>query len=349
MAATESNVAGTINNAPYYSGDPVNRQPERWKSLPYSLIDELNNPKGYRPDKGLIDAVNVALTLGQPLLLTGEPGTGKTQLAYSIAYELGFDTPYKFETKSTTEGRDLFYSFDTLGRFHAASHKDESIDPVNFITYNALGMAIIRANPQATVADVLPPTYVHPLEQKRSIVLIDEVDKAPREVPNDILNEIESMYFRIPELGHREVRAETQWQPVVIITSNSEKALPDAFLRRCVYYNIPFPPRELLQEILNERVGKRLHGFGNLLDELLDLFYWLREPRQGLQKKPGTAEILSWTLALGSKNPDPATSLKKQKDLITASYHVLFKNKEDHKNANKLIDEWAKTSSHRVS
>ena len=342
MSATESMINDALKGKLFYSGNPQKREPGRWKSLPFSQLDKLNDPTGYRPDKGLVDAVNVALTLGQPLLLTGEPGTGKTQLAYSIAYELGFEAPLKFETKSGTEGRDLFYTFDTLGRFHAASHEGNEINPVNFITYNALGKAILYANNPDEVGDVLPPELGNHMEKQRSVVLIDEVDKAPREVPNDILNEIEAMYFRIPELGNRVVKADNEMRPIVIITSNSEKALPDAFLRRCIYYHIPFPDRELMQQILVERIGKQLTDNNAMLDDVLSLFQWLRQEGSGLRKKPGTAELLNWAQFLSNQTFDTNTSLKNDTALQATCYHTLFKTQDDLKLAPQLVAAWAK-------
>ena len=137
---------------------------------------------------GLRNAVNVALLLNQPLLLTGAPGSGKTRLADSVAYELDLGTPLKFETKSTSQARDLFYVYDALGRFH----KDrEGADALSYITFNALGLAILRTLDGNTAGNYLPASQV-PKEPRRSVVLIDEIDKAPRDFPNDVLNELVS-------------------------------------------------------------------------------------------------------------------------------------------------------------
>src|SRR5262249_1074912 len=157
------------------------------------------------------------------------------------------------------------------------------------LTYQALGLAILRANPPDAVRHLLPSAFAHP-GATRSIVLIDEVDKAPRDFPNDILNEIERLYFRIPELGNVLAAAPPDLVPVVVITSNSERNLPDAFLRRCIYYDVPFPDRERLREIVSLRLGDGIRGASKFLDDVLDFFVFLRSPERRLRKRPGTAE-----------------------------------------------------------
>lgn len=217
----------------------------------------------YRPDPGLKDAVNAALLLGQPLLLTGEAGAGKTRLAEHLAWQLGLGEPLRFETKTTSQARDLFYLYDALRHFQAVQIRDparsaQAADPLDYFTLNPLGLAILRSQPQTALAKrgLLPLLERHGERHtaaRRSLVLIDEIDKAPRDFPNDILNEIETLFFRIPELAERidnvPVRADPALRPVVVITSNSEKHLPEPFLRRCVYYHIPFPDREQMHAI----------------------------------------------------------------------------------------------------
>ena len=208
--------------------------------------EKLNDPQLYIPSAGLVDAVNVALTLGQPLLLTGDPGTGKTELAWHIAYQfqLGGELdeatkemvykPLVFTAQTTSIANDLFYKYDAVGHFQYNQNNKiplpiEEIES-NYIHYNALGEAIRR--------------------QERRVVLIDEIDKAPRDLPNDILFAIEKLSFKVPELKNKEYKTHKALRPIILLTSNSEKNLPDAFLRRVVYYHIPPPTQAELLEIL---------------------------------------------------------------------------------------------------
>jgi MoxR-like ATPase len=324
---------------PFYTGKPENRQPQL-AELPISRRAGHEDPAGYLPDSGLVDAVNVALLLGQPLLLTGEAGTGKTQLAYSVAWELGFDEPLKFETKSTSTSRELFYTYDTLGRFHAAQTGEGSQNSLDYLTYNALGLAILRANEKAAVAPWLPKDFKHDGPAKRSVVLIDEVDKAPRDFPNDILNEVEGMYFKIPELRHVKISAGASMRPILIITSNSEKHLPNAFLRRCIYYNIPFPNGKRLTEIVTARLGRFTGGSSQMLDDALDLFFTLRRPDSGLHKKPATAELLGWLLVLHEIGGDGKNPLRQAPERIALSLNTLVKTAEDQERAKTVLEEW---------
>src|SRR5262245_39194104 len=165
-----------------------------------------------------------------------------------------------------------------------------------------LGEAILRANPPGTYLQLTQPA--EHFERERSIVLIDEIDKAPRDVPNDLLNEFENMEFEVPELQTR-IRADPAYRPVLILTSNSERNLPDAFLRRCIYYNIPFPGEDTRQEdiaraqkhALLRIIQARLPSISVdtvWLEEALELFRLFRERGRGMQKYPGTAELLNW-------------------------------------------------------
>jgi MoxR-like ATPase len=323
----------------YYSGNPQNRRAPGELRLPGSRRAKQTDPAGYKPDQGLIDAVNVALMLGQPLLLTGEPGTGKTQLANSVAWELGFDPPLMFETKSTNTARDLFYTYDTLSRFHAAQTGDGSQRSLDYITYNALGTAILRSNAEPDVKQWLPEGFEHG-GQRRSVVLIDEVDKAARDFPNDLLNEVEGMYFKVPELGNAKIAAGEEMRPILIITSNSEKHLPDAFLRRCIYYNIPFPNKERLTDIILKRIGS--FDGDVLLSDSLDFFSRLREPNSGLHKKPATAELLAWLISLREKGMKVDRPLKDDPEVVVSTLSTLVKSVEDQTIARTVLSDWLK-------
>lgn len=292
----------------------------------FKTNEKLNDPELYRPSDDLVDAVNVALTLGQPLLLTGDPGTGKTELAWHIAYqfklggELDEETktmvykPLVFTAQTTSNATDLFYKYDAIGHFqynHNQNNKDplpvEEIEKL-YIHYNALGEAIKR--------------------QERLVVLIDEIDKAPRDLPNDILFAIEKLSFKVPELKNKEHKTSKTLRPIIILTSNSEKNLPDAFLRRVVYYHIPPPTQAELLEILSLKTD----GFTKIERELIiDHFNDILE--MGFKKRPATAELIYWALLLKDLE-FPINQLGKKltgdnKQKLAMSYSVLAKNRED--------------------
>ena len=322
-------------NYPYYTAEPKPR-PDNPVDLPLSQYEQQTDPQYYLPDEGLVDAVNVALMLGQPLLLTGEAGAGKTQLAYHIAHQLGLDRPLKFETKSDSKAKDLFYFYDYLAHFHG---KENSCPQCEFITYHALGLAILRANPYAKIKDLVNQAYAQDYQDKpptRSVVLIDEIDKAQRDFPNDILNEVELMSFKIPELENAEIKADVKMRPILILTSNSEKHLPDAFLRRCIYYHIPFPDDDRLKQIIDSRLGNAIKHSTPFIDNALDLFFKLRD--SGMQKKPATAELLNWLTVLKMRFKDSENPLSKPHQSLTLS--TLVKNEEDIAIAKAVIENW---------
>lgn len=329
-----------------YQGDPE-KSAGKWP-LPAPLGRGLDDPADYVADDGLREAVNVALHLGRPLLLTGLPGSGKTQLSASVAWELGYEPVLKFETKSTSVARDLFYTYDTVGRFHAVQTKVKKAAAVDFLTYNALGLAIVLSRRRAEIEDFLPPGFPAAAEAlgegfgaewtpRRSVVLIDEVDKAPRDFPNDLLNEIERFYFRIPELGNRVLRADPELPPIVIITSNSEKNLPAAFLRRCVFYDIPFPEGPRLERIVRRRMGEIGEGAGELLASALQLFALLRRESAAGQQ-PGTAELLDWLTVLAKRGIRPDQSLRQvDRELLEGTLGTLLKNATDVERGRELL------------
>jgi MoxR-like ATPase len=307
--------------------------------------------RDYVPDPHLSHAVNVALSLGMPLLLTGEPGTGKTQLASVVAHDLGIFPPLKFETKSTSQSKDLFYTYDALTAFKMK----DATDPRTFIHYQALGRAILEAFPadDPRIAALLPPdqpgAWRHPGAPRRSVVLIDEIDKAPRDFPNDLLNEIERLSFRVPELSNAatpganggDAGPPARFRPIVIITSNSEKGLPDPFLRRCVYYDIPFPKPEAMRDIVAARI-KPLGKGSIMLKDALDLFYSLRrEQGARLNKQPSTAELLNWLQVLLHRGVRPEDSLRAQPDLVRETASALIKNAADRDKAFAGVQAWA--------
>ena len=324
---------------PYYVATPTDHERVAEQvDLPTPWRTRMGSIAAYRPDPGLVDAVNVALLLGQPLLVTGDPGTGKTQLAWHLCWQLGLgDSPLVFEAKSTSTARDVFYTFDTLGRFHAAQIGQVATSSLDYLNYSALGRAILLANESRDVAHWLPKDFVHN-GPRRSVVLIDEVDKAPRDFPNDILNEIENMYFRVPELSNTLISAPEHMRPVLVITSNSEKSLPDAFLRRCIYYNIPFPNSEKLSEIVKAHMQDVGSAPDSYLKYALDFFGKLRQSE--LRKKPATAELLGWLLYLGERISDKKAPFGEHREVLLGSLSVLVKSAEDQDVAVTVMKEW---------
>lgn len=312
------------------SGDTV--------ALPRSRRLGFLAPENYQADAGLVDAVNVALVLGQPLLLTGEPGTGKTQLAYALAWELGLEPVLKYETKSTSVATDLFYSYDVLRRFQHAQSGIDLGSSLPYITFNALGTAILRTRPRPAVEHLLPADAEH-AGPRRSVVLIDEIDKAPRDFPNDLLNELDQLYFRVPEVDDRRVQADPDHRPIILLTSNSEKDLPDAFLRRCIFFNIPFPGRDEMRRIVEARIGLSVHPHDGFLGAALDLFYQLRDPQNALRKRPATAELLDWVgtlVSLAGEGADPLAD----RTVAERTMSCLIKTVEDQEKGRRIIRQW---------
>ncbi len=294
--------------------------------------DALKDPAGYIAGTELTRAVNVALALRMPLLVTGDPGTGKTQLAYRMAAELQLGPVLRFDTKSSSQAGDLFYQFDSVRQFTQSQLKAAAgaslPAPTDFIRWQAMGLAILRAQAPADAAlATLGAAHPGHAAATRSLVLIDEIDKAPRDFPNDLLNQIENREFQVPELG-AQFRAGEAQAPVVLITSNSEKQLPEAFLRRCVYHHIEFPKDlDELQSILGERL-KRLPLAGTAMREAVTRFFEIRADR-GFSRAPSTSELLDWLRALAAAGLNGDQPLDDQPQALQAAAGSLFKTRED--------------------
>ena len=240
-------------------------------------FDRFRGTDSYIASEDLRHAVNVAIALERPLLIRGEPGTGKTLLAENAAVALGLEL-MTWHVKSTTKARDGLYIYDTVARLHDSRFGDVDVTDISrYIKLGPLGRALSA--------------------DSRVVLLIDEIDKADIEFPNDLLLEIDAMRFHIDETGEEVVAAE---RPFVVITSNNEKELPDAFLRRCVFHFIQFPEPALMRDIV------RVHHpdiEDKVLDQCLEIFYGLRNtPR--LRKPPSTSELVDWICALRKAGVD---------------------------------------------
>jgi len=227
--------------------------------------------KGYIVSRPLVEAVNCAIALERPLLVKGEPGTGKTLLAHHIAEGLGLPME-SWHIKSTSKAMEGLYVYDTLQRLNDARFGEGNVGDIR---------SYIKLGPVGRVFSA----------PKRQLLLIDEVDKADLEFPNDILRELDEMRFTVMETGDEVVAKE---RPLVIITSNNEKELPDAFLRRCVFHFIEFPEPDMMRKIVEVH---HPNVDTTLLDQVLIKFYWLRG-QPDLRKKPSTSELIDWIAAL---------------------------------------------------
>ena len=256
----------------------------------------------YVAEKDLTVAVNAAIRLERPLLVKGEPGTGKTELARQIAEALGLDL-IEWTVKSTTKAQQGLYEYDAVSRLRDSQLGDERVNDVsNYIRRGKLW--------EAFAAD------------KKTVLLIDEIDKADIEFPNDLLQELDRMEFYVYETGET---IQARQRPIVIITSNNEKELPDAFLRRCFFHYIRFPEMDTLQQIVD------VHYPGikqTLVREALTQFYAIRET-PGLKKKPSTSEALDWIRLLVSDDVEPETLRGDAKNALPKLHGALLKNEQD--------------------
>lgn len=256
--------------------------------------------KDYVASEDLMRSVNIAIALQKPLLIKGEPGTGKTMLAEAISKALDKDLII-WNIKSTTKAQDGLYVYDVVQRLYDSQFGNEGVDDIaKYVKMGKLGEAFSS--------------------EKQVILLIDEIDKADLEFPNDLLWELDKMEFYIPETKET---VKAQQRPIVIITSNAEKELPDAFLRRCIFHYIDFPNEDQMREIINVHFDKLED---RLLDQVMETFYWIRE-LYNIQKKPSTSEVIDWihALTLGGVDPEEIRAkvpfagvlLKKNEDIDT--------------------------------
>ena len=273
-------------------------------------FERFEGTSGYIASRSLIDAVNCALALERPLLVKGEPGTGKTLLAHHVAEGLGMEMD-SWHIKSTSKAEDGLYVYDTVQRLNDARFGDGDVKDIrSYIRLGPLGRVFSSAS--------------------RQVLLIDEIDKADLEFPNDILRELDEMQFTVMETGDEVVAKE---RPMVIITSNNEKELPDAFLRRCVFHFIDFPDVDQMREIVDvhhPNVEKKL------LEQVLVKFYWLRQQKE-LRKRPSTSELIDWITALVRAGADPK-ALEQEVPFMGA----LLKNEQDTRTIGSFLEKGGK-------
>lgn len=253
------------------------------RTLPHTHRNLEDAAPSYRADPGLSTAINMAIAVGAPLLLTGEPGTGKTQVAYHLKWF--FDIPlFEFVVRSTSTAEDLKYEFDAVAYLRSAQDDSEEKRPREaFLTPKALWLA-----------------YEHnQKEHANCVVLIDEIDKAPRDFPNDLLLELNAHRFPHPFKTDVTIEAPKERPPIVIVTSNAERRLPDAFLRRCIYHHIELDA-DLLEKAVNAREKTDFSDLrSGVKKAAIECFWIIRE--KTLNKKPSTGEMLVWLSILSAK------------------------------------------------
>ncbi len=267
------------------------------------MTPRFDGSERYVAPRELTLAVNAAVTLQRPLLIKGEPGTGKTLLAEEVARALGLPL-FQWHIKSTTKAQQGLYEYDAVSRLRDGQLGDPRVhDIANYIVKGVLWQAFESETP--------------------AVVLIDEIDKADIEFPNDLLRELDRMEFHVYET-RQTVRA--RHRPLIFITSNNEKELPDAFLRRCFFHYIRFPDRETMEKIVAVHYPELKR---ELLQEALEVFFGLRE-MAGLKKKPSTSELLDWLkLLLAEDIPAEALRSKDARTSIPPLHGALLKNEQD--------------------
>lgn len=313
------------------------------EAVPPASSDD--DPADYVPDDEFQVAADLAVKIGLPLLLTGESGVGKSAAASHIAYQHKFGTPLVFLVRRQTTARDLYYHYNAQGHLRDTQLRRGSRDateasqpdPEDYITYEALGLATLLAM-DPNEADPFLPEGWRDVGPVRSVVLIDEIDKADPDVIEDILREIDRREFTVEETG-RTFRADVQFKPIVVLTSNSRQALPEAALRRCVSHQLSFPTVEHLREILARRLGNEPGATEVKLYWILDRFLEIRE--MNLARRPGIGELINWGTALLRMDLPIGDSKDVDEASIASTYSLLASDREDRWR----LSEWARERS----
>jgi MoxR-like ATPase len=331
----------------FYTGRTGN--PRRSGPLPRPVRLALDIPQLYDPDDGLIAAANVALTLRLPLLLTGRPGTGKTEMARSLALTLDKDVNVLHEVTvtSASDKSDLLYQFDELGRLRDAYDPDRhSHMQRDYLRLQGLGAAIVAAGRPDDPLEPIVPGAALPDGLWSLRDLIADIDKAPRELPNDLLTELDRMRFPIPELGVRVVLQDAARWPVVVITSNAERPLSEAFLRRCVCYEVAMPGRERLQRIIETKLeaSDLSRPASRLAPEVAAFVEELEKNRSiPLNEQPGIARVLDFSMLLADPDRLGRGSLRDTpQTLMEAALTALLPSSQSQKEALLTWQTWQK-------
>lgn len=312
-----------------YTFEPLPKSTERARRAPavlgkrpfVSFSNSLeDSAKCYVPSDPLVTAMNAAIAVGTPLLLTGEAGTGKTQAAYWAAETLGLGKVIHFQVKSSSQARDLLYSFDTVRYFRDAWPRASGVGPAEHATPLDDKERMKRYRSQG-------PLWQAMTSAPPRVLLIDEIDKAPRDFPNDLLHEIDQMEFDVAETGEPIRLEDPDHRPIVFITSNDERRLPEPFLRRCAFHHIEFS-RTILEDAIRERQALgMMPAFGeSFLKMAVDLFVQIRASE--IDKKPATGECILWLQLLVAQFGVDESRLKGPLDKLP-HLSLLLKNRQD--------------------